>query len=51
MNKFSVEGQQIIGLRGMYDAILNDSNSNELMSFEISFLVFQNVKASFSIYV
>jgi len=31
INKFSVEGQQIIGLRGMYDAIMNDPNSNELI--------------------
>lgn len=31
MNKFSVEGQQIIGLNGMYDAIMNHPTADQLI--------------------
>lgn len=31
MNKFSVQGQQIIGLNGMYDAVMNSLESDKLI--------------------
>ena len=31
MSKFSVEGQQIIGLNGMYDAVMNSPESDQLI--------------------